>query len=135
MVRKSAQLHLANEPVGNGHGAHDMDIDATGSDSDERTPTTETDEVFELEQSMLEYGQTLQTEYASDPRKEITGALADIWSLLAYPNPLKEPQVSHLLDRKGRAAVAEELNSAILCKLQQHCSDGDWKLTHYSISG
>ena len=116
MVRKAAQLNFPNEPVGNGHSAQDMDIDATGSDSDQKTPTTETDELFELEQNMLEYGQALQTEYSSDPRKEITEALGEIWSLVAYPNPLKEPQVSHLLDRKGRAGVAEELNSAILCK-------------------
>lgn len=95
----------------------DIDMDMNGSgdftwgDSDEAPP-----ELLELESDMLEYGQALQAEYANDPRKDVARALEDIWALVAYRNPLKEPQVSHLLDRTGRVAVAEELNSAILCK-------------------
>lgn len=119
MVRRAAQLSLSNEPVGNGQ-SQEMDIDGAGADDDswgdEKIAPAGADELLELEGDMLEYGQTLQTDYASDPRKEITEALAEIWSLVAYPNPLKEPAVSHLLDRKGRTAVAEELNSAILGK-------------------
>ncbi|KAI1032387.1 hypothetical protein LB505_005117 [Fusarium chuoi] len=66
---------------------------------------------------MLEYGRTLQEQYVNDPRVEVSKALNEIWALLAYENPLKVPQVSHLLDRNGRVTVAEELNSAILLSL------------------
>ncbi len=126
MVRKAALLKMANDPPrSNGHAApHDMDIDINGEDSyglDEGASGQQiNDELMELENDMLQYGQTLQAEYATDPRKDVSKALDEIWSLVAYSNPLKEPHVSHLLDRKGRAAVAEEVNSAILCK--QHCA-------------
>lgn len=123
LVRKAAQLNMLNETKSsNGHGSNaapqSMDIDLNGSD----TTAWEADggenaaELAELERSMLEYGQKLQEEYANDPRKEVSKALNEIWALVAYQNPLKEPQVSHLLDRRGRVAVAEELNSAILCE-------------------
>ncbi|EEU45534.1 uncharacterized protein NECHADRAFT_69522 [Fusarium vanettenii 77-13-4] len=124
LVRKAAQLNMLNETKSsNGHGSNaapqSMDIDLNGSD----TAAWEADggenaaELAELERSMLEYGQKLQEEYANDPRKEVSKALNEIWALVAYQNPLKEPQVSHLLDRRGRVAVAEELNSAILLSL------------------
>jgi hypothetical protein len=35
---------------------------------------------------------------------------------MAYQDPLNAKEVSHLLDPNGRVAVAEELNSAILCE-------------------
>lgn len=94
----------------------DIDTNAHGYEWDDAPLTHDPDEVLQLETEMLEYGQTLQAEYAEDSRKEVGKALDEIWSLIAYRNPLKEPQVSHLLDRKGRVTVAEELNSAILCK-------------------
>lgn len=125
MVRKAAQMRAANDPKrGNGHApaSQDMDVDlneaenvAWGESMDMDGSEQQT-ELMGLEQSMLEYGQVLEAQYANDSRKEVSNALAEIWALVAYSNPLKEPQVSHLLDRKGRAAVAEELNSAILCK-------------------
>ena len=77
---------------------------------------TEVAVLAELERNMLEYGRTLQEQYVNDPRVEVSKALTEIWALLAYENPLKVPQVSHLLDRNGRVTVAEELNSAILRK-------------------
>ena len=43
-------------------------------------------------------------------------ALKDAFALIAYEDPLNAKEVSHLLDPSGRVAVAEELNSAILCK-------------------
>lgn len=125
MVRKAALLKMANDPPrSNGHTApQDMDIDINGEDSytlDEDAGGQQVDnELMQLENDMLQYGQTLQAEYATDPRKDVSKALDEIWSLVAYSNPLKEPHVSHLLDRKGQAAVAEEVNSAILCK-QRH---------------
>lgn len=70
--------------------------------------------MHDLAQDALQYGQALQAEYADDERREVRTALKDIFGLMAYQNPLKESKLSHLLDRKGRVAVAEELNSAIL---------------------
>lgn len=120
MVRRAAQMRLVNEKTTNGHAPQAMDLDVNGNENP--TYGTEPDgseyptEVNELEANMLEYGQALQAEYANDHRREITKALMEIWSLVAYPNPLNEPNVSHLLDKSGRVAVAEELNSAILCE-------------------
>lgn len=127
MVRKAAQLHMAlDNNYKNGHGAEasnqNMDVDQGVGDSStsdvnmDAEVSTSTSELEDLEANLIGYGQRLQAEYASDPRKEVTKALGEIWVLIAYKNPLKEPKVSHLLDRKGRVAVAEELNSAILCE-------------------
>lgn len=127
MVRKAAQMRAADDARRtNGHrpraGSQDMDVDLNGADKAAWAETMDTDgseqptELMRLEQSMLEYGQVLEAQYANDSRKEVSNALGQIWALVAYSNPLKEPQVSHLLDRQGRAVVAEELNSAILCK-------------------
>lgn len=122
LVRKLAQLNMRNETKGNGHihntVSQNMDIDLNGSENTswEADGGENTTESAELERSMLEYGQKLQEEYANDPRIEVSKALNEIWALVAYQNPFKEPQVSHLLDRNGRVAVAEELNSAILRK-------------------
>ncbi|KJZ76329.1 hypothetical protein HIM_04411 [Hirsutella minnesotensis 3608] len=128
MVRKAAQMRAAGESKkSNGHGQYpasqDMDVDLNGSGDMTWDETMDTDgteqlsELMALEQNMLEYGQALEAQYANDPRKEVSSALGEIWALVAYSNPLKEPQVSHLLDKKGRAVVAEELNSAILSSL------------------
>ncbi|CEJ94716.1 hypothetical protein VHEMI10231 [[Torrubiella] hemipterigena] len=114
LVRKAAHINMEAEGRrrnGNSNGDAAMDIDANGTNGFEQT------ELQELEINMLVYGQELQREYAGDSRKEITTALEQIWALVAYPNPLKEPEVAHLLDRKGRQAVAEELNAAILSSL------------------
>jgi hypothetical protein len=101
-----------------------MDLDLNGGDgiswNENMNMEAETQDaqgdLLKLEQEMLEYGQALGAEYADDDRKEIKKSLGEIWALVAYANPLKEPKVSHLLDTSGRGAVAEELNSAILGK-------------------
>lgn len=85
-----------------------MELDEDMEDMD--TPSDARD----LAQDALQFGQALQAEYAQDERKEVRAALKDIFGLMAYQNPLKESKLSYLLDRKGRVAVAEELNSAIL---------------------
>lgn len=125
MVRKAAQLNMMNDHKrdnGLDGAPQDIDMDMNGSGnptwgSVDSAGTELPTELIELESNMLEYGQALQAEYANDPRKEVSKALNEIWALVAYRNPLKEPQVNHLLDRKGRVAVAEELNSAILLSL------------------
>ncbi|KAF5016924.1 hypothetical protein F66182_11239, partial [Fusarium sp. NRRL 66182] len=92
LVRKAAQLNMLNESKG--AATQTMDIDLTGSENTAWEPDggENTTELAELERSMLEYGQKLQEEYANDLRLEVCKALSDIWSLLAYQNPLKEPQ-------------------------------------------
>lgn len=124
MIRNEAEMNLvgAGGPKGNhaaaiatgnnGHsqppGAEEMELDEDLDDLDG------THDQRDLTQDALLYGQTLQAEYLGDERREVHVALNEIFGLMAYPNPLKEPKVAHLLDRKGRVAVAEELNSAIL---------------------
>lgn len=70
----------------------------------------------DLLQQTLEYGQSLQAEFDSDPRREVKQALDEVFSLWAYEDPMTNKAVSHLLDRRGRVEVAEELNAAILSK-------------------
>lgn len=125
MVREAAQMRTVHDKITNGYGTEsglqEMDIDLNGTDNPSYG-AMETDgaeppaELAQLEMEMLAYGQSLQAEYSNDHRKEVTKALLEIWSLMAYPYPLREPKVSHLLDKKERVAVAEELNSAILRK-------------------
>lgn len=115
MVRKAALLNMELGSSGS-NGAQDMDVDLDGDHDATGDDGKLHDQYRELEASMLDYGKVLQSEYAGDPRKEVTQALENIWTLLGYSNPLKEPTVAHLLDRQGRVAVAEELNSAILRK-------------------
>ncbi|KAG6005707.1 hypothetical protein E4U21_007723 [Claviceps maximensis] len=133
LVRMAAQLRADEDPKGTnanippaGDISQDMDVDGHGNADgmawNEKMDTETAEQPYsemmmKLEQEMLEYGQTLGAEYTSDARPEFSKALAEIWALVAYANPLKEPQVSHLLDRKGRVTIAEELNSAILASL------------------
>lgn len=62
----------------------------------------------------IQYGQVLQAEFQHDPRREVQKSLHDAFALLAYEDPISSKEVSHLLRREGRVAVAEELNAAIL---------------------
>ncbi|KAK1997869.1 SPRY domain-containing protein [Colletotrichum falcatum] len=128
MVRTAAEMRAASEvKKRNGHGgdggAQAMDLDANGNENgvwDQMDTEDSADaplDINELEMATLQYGQELHAEFRNDPRREVTKHLADIYALLAYANPLKEKDVAHLLDRKGRLAVAEELNSAILLSL------------------
>lgn len=119
MVRRAAELSIKYDAKRGTELGQEMDLDVNGShgwgDNMETDGGDHGAELTKLENKMLSYGQALQAEFANDPRKEISKSLNEIWALVAYKNPLKEPQVSHLLDGKGRVTVAEELNSAILC--------------------
>ena len=101
LVRKTAEVNASLAASRDKKRSHDID-----DVIDERP--------IELERTMLQYGSTLQDKYARHSSKEVQATLRDIWGLLAYPNPLKEPEVSYLLDKRGRLPVSEELNSAIL---------------------
>lgn len=130
MVRKAAEMSngdsSAAPPPRNGTlGRDDMELDDEMMDADDGALAASSSSGFNLTREMetvrllqetLAYGQELAAEFKDDGRPEVAKALDDIFALIAYPNPLKAKEVSHLLDRNGRAAVAEELNSAILCE-------------------
>jgi hypothetical protein len=134
MIRQGAEMQNSGTTNGtkksNGHTGdwyddiinHDMELDDHQSQNNnwDKMETEETTdnhmEYQKLLQETLNYGQQLQAEFMDDPRREVSKALAEVFSLMAYQNPLNEKEVSHLLDASGRVAVAEELNSAILRK-------------------
>ncbi|KAI0885822.1 SPRY-domain-containing protein [Annulohypoxylon maeteangense] len=122
MVRKSAELSNPGTKKNNGHAYDDipnkMDVDENGfSDQMEEDGLESQTGQESLLTKTIEYGQSLQEEFQDDPRGEISKTLAEVFSLVAYPNPLQVKEVAPLLDRKGRVAVAEELNAAILSSL------------------
>ncbi|GAO46818.1 SPRY-domain-containing protein [Saitoella complicata NRRL Y-17804] len=61
--------------------------------------------------AVLELGKKLREWFPSPEHRD---ALQEIFSLIAYPDPRTEPRVASLIDPAHDAAVAEELNSAIL---------------------
>ncbi|KAF3058523.1 hypothetical protein GL218_05464 [Daldinia childiae] len=122
MVRKSAEISNSNTKKSNGHPYDDtlnkMDVDENGfpDQMEEDVLDTQTNQEDWLVKA-VQYGQSLQEDFRDDTRPETTKTLNEVFSLLAYPNPLEVKEVAPLLDRKGRVAVAEELNSAILSSL------------------
>ncbi|KAJ8122457.1 hypothetical protein ONZ43_g1356 [Nemania bipapillata] len=116
MVRKAAEYGNGTSKRSNGH-PFDSEMDVDLSDSMEDDSMESQNVVGALLQDTIVYGQALQAEYRNDARPEIGKALHDIFALLAYTNPLQVKEIAPLLDRKGRVAVAEELNSAILSSL------------------
>ncbi|KAI1812363.1 ran-binding protein [Poronia punctata] len=126
MVRKAAEYDTSHvtETNGTGHSYEDtpneMDIDESDPSAGMEYESRETEPRMDanlLLHKTIEYGQALQAEFKNDTRREVTKTLEDIFALLAYPNPLKVKECQPLLDRRGRTAVAEELNSAILSSL------------------
>ncbi|KUJ18418.1 uncharacterized protein LY89DRAFT_48210 [Mollisia scopiformis] len=138
MVRQAAELQNASSKIikkSNGHNGdwyddiinHDMELDDhPNSNNYDRMDTEELpesqNEHLRLLQDTLVYGTELQAEFKDDPRREVKKGLDDIFALMAYEDPLKVKEVSHLLDPGGRMAVAEELNSAILLSLGKSSS-------------
>lgn len=136
MIRQGAEMQRApveTSKKSNGHSGdwyddiinRDMDLDDSpshGNDNWDKMDTEESSDnqldYTQLIQDTILYGQNLQAEFKDDPRREINKALSDAFALLAYQDPLSEKEVSHRLDIGGRISVAEELNSAILCKFE-----------------
>ncbi len=134
MTRQSAEMlkHTNSQSShgtkkANGHSYYeeyvdqDMDLDdQSNSNSWDRMETDQCaniqEEYKKLTEEMLDYGQLLQAEFKDDPRREVKKALDEVFALMAYQDPFSSKEVSHLLDPSSRVAVAEELNSAILCK-------------------
>lgn len=134
MIRQGAEMQNPSPTNGskkaNGHSGdwfddiinQDMDLDDQPHQTNnwdrmdmEETPGMQL-EYQKLLQETLDYGKELQAEFVDDPRREIGKALVEAFSLMAYQNPLVVKEVAHLLHPRGRVAVAEELNAAILRK-------------------
>lgn len=142
MMRRAAELRertnntksIPSKPVKNGYSsstnygglydeiANSMDLDSPSRNGFDHNVVNASNAPSSyssydlLLKDTIDYGRDLQSEFQNDPRKEIARSLGEIFSLLAYEDPLHEKQVSHLLDTSGRADVAEELNSAILSR-------------------
>ncbi len=69
-------------------------------------------------QTALSYAQTVAKNYEHDQRPYIKAALSEMFGLFAYKDP-HNSVMSHLLEKKGRIALAEEINAAILVSLGQ----------------
>ena len=109
----------------NGH-SHASDTDVFEQDMEMDEQMNEGDQWDEMEtedvennmrdeqllQEAMMYGQVLMQEYR-DENREYKRTLDQVFSLIAYSDA-KSSVHGHLLDPKGRVAVAEELNSAIL---------------------
>jgi hypothetical protein len=117
----------------NGHNyyeeyiGHGMELDDQSQNNNwDRMETEESNnnqaEYDKLMKETLLYGRDLAAEFKDDPRREVKKALDDVFALMAYKDPFSSKDVCHLLDPSGRVAVAEELNSAILCKHPSHHS-------------
>ncbi|GAP84651.1 putative ran-binding protein [Rosellinia necatrix] len=122
MVRKAEEYNNADMENSNGHSCDDMpnqmDVDENSlSDTMEDDFMESQADPEAILKDTIAYGQALQAEFRNDSRREVGKALDDIFALLAYPNPFQVKEIAPLLDRKGRVAVAEELNSAILSSL------------------
>ncbi len=132
MIRQAAEIREGsiNGKKSNGHGSdwyddvinHDMELDdapvtSNGWDKmDTEGPDDSQVNYSKMLSDTMTYGTILQAEFQDDPRREVQKALGDTFALLAYEDPINSKEVSHLLKREGRVAVAEELNSAILGK-------------------
>jgi hypothetical protein len=131
MIRHGAELRVKTESAKNSNGhngdwyddvlSHDMELDEQPPsnnfdrmDTDGAADTSQFEEDTKLITETLAYGQLLQAEFESDPRREIKRALKEAFALIAYDDPWSAREVSHLLKKDARMAVAEELNSAIL---------------------
>jgi Ran-binding protein 9/10 len=131
LIRKYSDTQ--NPPAGragkssNGH-AHAGDTDVFEQDMELDEQINEGDQWEEMDtedvennirdgqllQEAMMYGQLLMQEYR-DENREYKRTLDQVLSLIAYSDA-KSSVHGHLLDPKGRVAVAEELNSAILGK-------------------
>lgn len=131
LISKAADLKAQNEPrskqknVSNGYSkdsaveddfAQDMELDEQPNGKSPAPAAGQSQQYDQLLAEAMDYGQVLQREYRDGQSEEWNKTLLDIFSLVAYENPRDSPY-GNLLDRKGRVAVAEELNSAILVSL------------------
>lgn len=127
MVRRSSSLNSHHKSISkksNGHFVDDnleMDLDEDGfsdqMDTQDRLDASAEDEASALLGQTISYGQELQAEFKDNASEEMKKTLNDVFALMAYPNPVEQTGLKHFFERKARAQVAEELNSAILRSL------------------
>ncbi|KFY42084.1 hypothetical protein V494_02610 [Pseudogymnoascus sp. VKM F-4513 (FW-928)] len=72
------------------------------------------DDYDRLLEETINFGKTIQAEFAHDKRRSTQRALQDAFALMAYEDPGSAPDVAHHLSLHKRVALAEDLNSAIL---------------------
>lgn len=115
MVRRNAEARDEAERYKKNGASTSMDIDQNADQSAKSLIPVSSDE------EILDYGQHLQTEFGDTTAASGSNStmLSQLWSLMAYENPLRENHLQHLLDQSGRVEVAEELNIAILCKFSR----------------
>ena len=106
----------------------DMELDEQMNEGDQydEMDTEDAENNMRYEQLLQEammYGQVLMQEYR-DENREYRGTLEQVFSLIAYPDARSSVN-GHLLDPKGRVAVAEELNSAILGTFSSDPKEGN----------
>ena len=107
-----------DEYVENGMEIDDQHVPNSNWDrmETEESPVDRQSEIQQLTDETIVYGRALEAEFKNDPRREVKKALQDAFALMAYKDPFTESPLGYLLDVSGREAVADELNSAILCK-------------------
>jgi len=131
LISKAADLKAQSDPkskqknASNGFGkdsavedefTQDMELDEQPNGKPSTAEPGQSQQYDQLLTEAMNYGQVLQREYRDEQDGEWNKTLLDIFSLVAYENP-RDSVHGALLDRKGRVAVAEELNSAILVSL------------------
>ncbi|KAJ5698200.1 SPla/RYanodine receptor SPRY [Penicillium macrosclerotiorum] len=118
--RRSVSPRISDE-----HAVFDQEMELDGDGWDGMGMDTEQPEAAaqfnELLTEAVQYGQQLRMDYPSDANGGDIKMLDDIFSLVAYPDPMRSVH-GHYLDPAGRVAVAEELNSAILVSLGKSSS-------------
>jgi hypothetical protein len=121
LIRKSAEIKSAiavarQAKILKDSDSGDMDVDNGngGAELVSQDDLIQSSKLMDLEAEIIVYGRELHRDYANDPLYEENNRKSDIWSLLAYDNPLDEPHLQHLVGLEGRRVVAEELNEAIL---------------------
>lgn len=151
MIRREAELNMLLEERRSRkprrqHGDQDNDDEVMIDDEEDEDDVDDLDMAADdllggggadaaglskLSQEVLAYGMELRAEFKADPRRETSKRLDEIFSLIAYPNPLMVKEVAHLLDGSGRVAVAEELNSAILSMSPPPLSSIPWFVSEW----
>ncbi|KAF2277031.1 ran-binding protein [Westerdykella ornata] len=113
------------------HHHHGWDDIASEVDALDLDPEAAATRYQQVEHEIIEYGKELGEEFANDPRKEVKRALEDTFALVAYEKPW-ESALAPLLEKRGRAPVAEELNGVILVSLGKSPAAGIERLAQQS---
>ncbi|KAF2234106.1 SPRY-domain-containing protein [Viridothelium virens] len=138
MIRTCSMLSSAStfprKPAPNGFSRkgknalpQEMDVDSHFSGDTDNWDSMDTEgsdtnaKYSSLTRETIEYGQELNSEFSSDPRREVQKALQDTFALIAYTDATQS-NLASLLEVSGRVPVAEELNSAILVSLGKSSS-------------